>query len=499
MTRPEVQAALAALSQNRSAEAQALLQAAGPDLFDDPTAMQVWSLAAGDLGQRAAALAAQERAARLAPGDAQTQFNYGVLLQQAQDLAAAMARYSQALRLAPDHRGALNNLSDLYRRRGRSAEGYGLMARFLAGGGDARGLELRLAKLALDTRRWDEAEHWFGAAARAKPGDAQIAFEHAMLALLREDWAKGWPLYEARLRVHGGPGLAMHTYPLAPWDGAAAGRVLLHREQGLGDAIMFASAVPDMIAAGVTPHLAQAASLQRLFAASFPRAQVWASVTAAGVAEQPTQPFLRVCGPLDAQAPICSLGALRMAGGPPPKRAYLRAPGEEMAAWKDRLDALAPPRTGVRRIGLCFAARRPTFSADGLTNGELKSIPAAVLARLAEVANVQWISLHDASTAALFADAVGIDCVDLSPWITDFADTAAVIAHLDLVVTVDTAVAHLAGALGAPTWLMLRHQADWRWGLDRADTVWYRDIQCFRQPQAGDWAAVVEAVAQALR
>jgi tetratricopeptide (TPR) repeat protein len=213
MTRPEIQAALAALGQKRNAEAQALLQAAGADLADDPLAMQVWSLAVGELGQRAAALAAQERAARLAPDDAQAQFNYGVLLQQAQDLPAAIARYAQALRLAPDHRGALNNLSDLYRRRGRSAEGYALMARYLGGGGDARGLELRLAKLALDTRRWDEAEHWFSAAAQAQPDDAQIAFEHAMLALLREDWARGWLLYEARLRVHGGPGLAMHTYP----------------------------------------------------------------------------------------------------------------------------------------------------------------------------------------------------------------------------------------------------------------------------------------------
>jgi Tfp pilus assembly protein PilF len=499
MTRPEIQAALAALGQKRNAEAQALLQAAGADLADDPLAMQVWSLAVGELGQRAAALAAQERAARLAPDDAQAQFNYGVLLQQAQDLPAAIARYAQALRLAPDHRGALNNLSDLYRRRGRSAEGYALMARYLGGGGDARGLELRLAKLALDTRRWDEAEHWFSAAAQAQPDDAQIAFEHAMLALLREDWARGWLLYEARLRVHGGPGLAMHTYPRPPWDGAAPGRVLIHREQGLGDAIMFASAVPDMIAAGVTLHLAQAPSLQRLFAASFPGAQVWSSVTMAGVAEQPLQPFLRVCGPLDAQAPICSLGALRMADGPPLKRAYLRAPAEEMAVWKQRLDALAPPRAGVRRIGLCFAARRPTFSADGLTNGELKSIPAAALAPLAEVSNVQWISLHDPSTAALFADALGLDCVDLSPWITDFADTAAAIAHLDLVVTVDTAVAHLAGALGAPTWLMLRRQADWRWGVDRDDAVWYSDMRCFRQKQAGDWAAVLAAVAQALR
>lgn len=498
MSAPEAEAALAALNASNPAEAVRLLRAAGASVADNPLALQVWSLAISASGSNAASLALLERAARIAPCDAQAHFNYAVELQAINDLPAAIARYAHVLQLMPSHLGALNNLSDLYRRRGRSAEGYALMQRFLAGGGGASGQELRLAKLALDTRRWDEAETWFEADALATPGGPKGAFEYAMLLLLREDWARGWPRYEARLPLYGLSGLAVARYPLPAWDGESQVSVLIHREQGLGDAIMFAAAVPDMIAAGVETHLAQAPSLQRLFAASFPGAKIWSSATVIGAAEQPAQPFLRACGPLDAQAPICSLGALRMIGGPPHRQAYLRAPAPEMATWKERLDALAPPHNGKRRIGLCFAARRPNFDVEGAVNGELKSIPAAVLAPLAAVRNVQWVSLHDATSAALLADAVDLDIVDLSPWITDFADTAAAIAHLDLVVSVDTAVAHLAGGLGAPTWLLLRRDADWRWGIDREDAIWYPHMRVLRQSRAGDWDDVIAALARAL-
>ena len=498
MSADPVAEALAALAQGSAAQALALLRGAGAAIADHPLALQAWSVALEGENETAASLALAERAARIAPSDAQAYFNWAVQLQAMNDLPAAMARYAQALRLIPDHLGALNNLSDLYRRNGRSAEGYALMQRFLASGGASAGQEIRLAKLALDTHRLEEAERWFSAAAKADPANPLIAFEHAMLLLLREDWARGWAGYEARLALYGPGGLAMANYPLPAWDGRSPGHVLIHREQGLGDTMMFAAAIPDMIAEGITPHIAQAPSLYRLFAESFPGAHVWSSITVIGVDQQPEQPFLRVCGPLDAQAPVCSLGALRMGGGPPPPRPYLRAPAHEIPLWKERTETLAPRLVGKRRVGLCFAARRPAVQANGAVNGELKSIPGASLNQLADVPHTQWFSLHDSSTAPLLADGPSLDIVDLSPWITDFADTAAAIAHLDLVITVDTAVAHLAGGLGAPTWLLLRRNADWRWGVDREDAVWYPQMRVFRQTTDGDWAPVVAAVARAL-
>ena len=493
------QQAARALNAGRKDEALRILRTAGPAIADDAVALQVWAVAL-EGADRVQALALLERAVRIAPGDAQGHFNLGVNLQAADDLPRAIAHYQQALSLQPAHSGALNNLSDLLRRRGRSEEGWALMQRYLAGGGAASGMEARLAKLALDTRRFDDAEAWFSAAQAAAPGDPRVAFEHAMLTLAREDYARGWPGYEARLAVYGAAGLAMNAYDLPAWDGEArpGANVLLHREQGLGDMMMFASAVDGIVEAGATPHLAMAASLNRLFAASFPKAKVWSSVTLARQTQQPPQRFLQVCGPLDAAAPMCGLGALRMTDGPPAPHAYLKPPADEVARWKARMEQLAPPRRGERRVGLVIGARLPRYSDDGMTNGMRKSIPAAGLEALADVANVRWFSLHDRASAAQLADVPRLPIVDLSPWISDFADTAAAIAGLDLVVSVDTAVAHLAGAMGKPLWLLLWRNADWRWGLTREDSGWYPQVKTFRQSRAGQWDEVVARVAAAL-
>lgn len=496
----EVQAALAALAAGQKAEALSILKTAAADVADDPLALQAWAVALEGPGARVESLALLERAVRIAPGDAQAHFNLAVNLQAIDDFPRAIAHYERALDLAPAMLGPLNNLSDLYRRRGRPEEGWALMQRYLAAGGTPAGLEIRLAKLGIDTHRYDEAETWFQAATKAAPNDPKVAFEHAMLALLREDWRAGWPLYEARLKSYGPAALAIYPYAMPAWDGRAkAGdQVLLHREQGLGDMMMFAAAIPEMIEAGVTPHLAMAPSLLRIFAESFPEARVWSSLTYVGAAQQPPQRFLEVCGPIHAQAPMASLGALRMQAGPPKPAPYLKAPQAEIARWKARMEALAPPRAGERRVGVVIGARLPRFSDDGMTNGIRKSVPAADAEALADVTNVRWFSLHDRESAAQLADVPRLPVVDLSGWITDFADTAAAIANLDLVVTVDTAVAHLAGAMGKPVWLLLWRNADWRWGIEREDSVWYPHVRTFRQMRAGRWGEAVESVAAAL-
>lgn len=500
MTAATVQSAIAAMQAGRQAEALNALKSLGVAAVHDPLALQVWAMLLSSPDHRPDALALTERAVRIAPADSQAHFNLAVTLQSLDRLTDAIPHYEQALSLDAGHLGALNNLSDLYCRRGRPEEGWRLMERFRAISDATAGLEIRLAKLALDTRRLGEAETWFQAAARHAPRDPSVAFEHSMLTLLREDFARGWPQYEARLALHGHSGLGIFPHGQPPWRGEPVeGRALLiHREQGLGDMMMFASAVPELIEEGARLHLAMHPPLVRLFANSFQKAKVWSSATITGAGRQPNQPYLQVTGPIDLQASMCSLGALRMTAGPPPPVAYLRPPPTEVARWAEIMNALAPPRSGERRAGLVIGARRPIFSDDGMTNHRRKSIPPELIEALADAPGMRWFALHDRESRGMLADIPSLPVIDLAPWITDLADTAAAIANLDLVVTVDTAVAHLAGAVGKPVWLLLWRNADWRWGVDRSDSYWYPHARVFRQSRPAQWAGVLEDVVKAL-
>jgi hypothetical protein len=494
-----VAAALAAHRAGRGEEALALLRALGPAAADDPLALQLWAVLLPE-AQHGEALALNARAARIAPGDAQAHHNLGVRLQGHDRLDEAILAYRQALALDPEFLGALNNLSDLLRRRDRSEEGWALMARYLAAGGSPVGVEIRLAKLALDTRRLEEAAHWFEAAVAAAPDDPQVTWEHAMLSLLVEDWAAGWRRYEARLAVYGHQGLGIfpHAAPLWTGEPVAGRRLLLHREQGLGDMIMFAAAVPGLVDEGARVDLAVSPALTRLFEISFPDVRTWTSFTVLGEGPQPPQRYLQAMGPADMQAPMGSLGALRMAGGPPAPRAYLRADPADVAVWAERLEALAPRRAGETRAGVVIGARRPRFSDDGMINAMRKSVPPALAAILAAARNTRWFALHDRESADMLADIPGLPFADLGPWLTDLADTAAAIANLDVVVSVDTAVAHLAAAMGKPVILLLWFAADWRWGHARSDSAFYPQVTVLRQARPGEWPPVLEAAARAV-
>jgi hypothetical protein len=168
---------------------------------------------------------------------------------------------------------------------------------------------------------------------------------------------------------------------------------------------------------------------------------------------------------------------------------YLHAPPERIAAWTPRM-----PADGLR-VGLAWRGN-PAHENDAD-----RSLPAlATLAPLADIAGINWISVqqgHGADEAR--TPPPGMTLHDLGSTIADFADTAAIIAQLDLLICVDTAVAHLAGALGVPCWLMLNdYKTDWRWLATRTDTPWYPGMRLFRQARAGDWAAVVDAIAREL-
>lgn len=308
-----------------------------------------------------------------------------------------------------------------------------------------------------------------GLARGPDPGaQALLGFGIAQGLLLQGRWEEGWAAMAARFQLPGTP--ALLAAPGRPWAGEdPRGRtVLVQWEQGFGDAFMALRGVSRLAAAGAQVVL------------GCPEAVVRILGTCAGL--RVLQKGDRLDLPADTlQVPMLDLPW--RTGGPTWEGPYLGVPDEVPEAERLRaaLEALPPGR----RIGLCWEGS-PAHVRDGE-----RSLPGPLLARLAPVPGVQWIQLTRAPRSRPDLPMLGLG--DL-----DFAQVAFVLARLDGLVSVDSAYAHLAGAMGIPVHLLLHHLPDWRWGLGRPDTPWYLHHRLWRQPSPGDWGAVLGALAEAL-
>lgn len=463
------------------------------------------------LGRTREAVAAHQRAVALAPADPGLRFGLGVALQAAQSLDEAVEAYRAALALDPRHVPSRANLALALGALGRHdqslaaadeaialapgiAEAHGARASALRATGRAgEALAAIDAALALapgnapfhanranalrDLGRLAEARDACDRAITLEPGLADARRNRAMLMLLAGEWEQGWREWEWRKRSSEPSG---DRFPARPaWTGAeevAGRRVFLHWEQGFGDTIQFCRYAPLLAARGARVALSVQEPLLRLARSLAPGIEV------VGGAREPA-------GGFDLHCPLMSLPlAFGTTPGSVPPPARLRAPPELEAAWAARLG----PRDGRPRIGLAWSGR-PSHA-----NDRNRSMPFAALAPLLD-AGARWICIQQeirpADAAALRADGrVG----HFGAEIVDFADTAALLAQLDLVLSVDTAVAHLAGTLGLPLWLLLPRDPDWRWLAGREDSPWYPSARLFRQAAPGDWADVVGQVSAAL-
>ncbi|MBM3488711.1 MAG: glycosyltransferase family 9 protein [Alphaproteobacteria bacterium] len=280
-------------------------------------------------------------------------------------------------------------------------------------------------------------------------------------------FAEGWARFEARRRLPH-PAAEERGWNEPRWDGGALdGRtILVHDEQGLGDAIQFARYVPALAARGGRVVLACRAPLVRLFG------------TLAGVAA--VVPRGAAIEPCAVRVPIMSLPFhLGTTVETIPAAPYLAVPPGIVAP--SAIAAAAGLRVGIVRAG------NPAHARDSE-----RSLAPDHLAPLASVGGVSWFGLQPggAPLASVLSGAI-----ELGAGFTDLADTAAAIAVLDLVITVDTAVAHLAGALGKRVWILITHVPDWRWLLGRDDSPWYPTARLYRQPARGDWSTVVARLA----
>ncbi len=340
--------------------------------------------------------------------------------------------------------------------------------------------------------RTDEALAHYRMALAFKPDYIAAGLRESLTQLLKGDFRAGWRNYERRWRSkdHGTP---MRSYPQALWTGEklASGRLLIWREQGIGDEIMFAGLVPDVLRTGNRCILECDARLRPLFVRSFPSVEV---VSSDDARENDAQ---------ENNDPQTGMAAHLPSGSLP--RLFRRTAASFAATTSPYLK---PARSAVDR----FRARYATVESQRLVGlawytsnhktGRHRSIDLSSFAPLFARAGIRWISLQYGSHDALHRQAVAAGApllIDRSvDQLANIDLFAAQLTAMDLVITIDNSTAHLAGALGIPAWVLLPFASDWRWLEAREDCPWYPTLRLFRQTRRGEWRSVVERVASTL-
>jgi hypothetical protein len=388
-----------------------------------------------------AAIAHFNRALALRPDQAETHNNLALALEHLGRLDEAVAHYNHSLNLGPNQAETHNNLGNALEHQG----------------------------------RLDEAMASYERALALKPDYPEVHYNRALMFLLRGEYAPGWAEYEWRLRCKSNP--QSHEFHCPKWSGEPLGgrTILVHAEQGFGDVIQFLRYVPIVAQLDANVALAVPRPLFRL-ADNLP---------GVGAVLSDGDPILEA----DLHCPLLSLP---YAFGTtletiPNSVPYLTPPADALAAWASRFSTCSELKVGLVWSG----------NPENKLN-TTRSIALPALETLWGIAGIRWFSLQVGKQAGDIALVPKQPIDDLSPFLTDFGETAAAICHLDLVITVETAVAHLAGALGRPVWVPLAFVPAWRWLLGRQDSPWYPTMRLYRQTTPGDWTTVVQALADAL-
>ncbi len=444
-----------------------------------------------DLGRQEEALSAYERALSIDPGHAASQHNRAFVLEALGRTEAALEAYALALALGPDDAEILTNRGNAFYRRERMTEALADYGRVLA----LRPLEARShynhAKALEALGRLDEALAGYERALDRDPGLEAAYWERSRCLLKLHQFAEGWADYEHRwrearfLRTAVGQVTADLRARLDPDLSvqALAGRwVLVVGEQGVGDILMFASILPDLARDAAEVTLLCEPRLQRLFRHSFPGLTV---IDPAAAAERPPR--------ADHVVAIGSLGRLyRDRREDFPGAPYLAARPEVRARWEERLGA----RTAPLRVGISWRGGVAGTGAAG------RSMTLADLAPVLGLPMCEFVSLQygDVDDEVAAANRHLGRPIRLFPAqnIGDFEDLAALTQSLDVVVSVQTAIIHLAGAVGQRALVMVPHNPEWRYGATGEDIPWYRSVRLERQAVPGAWAQVIERVARRL-
>jgi tetratricopeptide (TPR) repeat protein len=424
------------------------------------------------------AIASFQRALQLAPPSAELYNNFALALKDSGQIEPALAAFDQAIAIRQDYANGHFNRGNLLLESWRldeAAASYQLAIRSKPDDADAY---CKLGIAYYDLGRLDDALAAFEEALRRQPNYPEARRNRGLVLLSQGRFSQGWPDYEWRFEC---AGFVKRSCPQPRWDGSALdGRTLLvYAEQGLGDTLFFIRYLRAIDAAG---------------------GRIWAEVQSALVPLLEQSGFgqwlVRPDAPpdFDVHCPLASLPSLVAVGQGEPywPGTYFEAQADRVALWKNRLTVISGFKVGIMWAG------SPDYSHD-----RLRSVRLAEFRPLADIPGVRLISLQKGLPREQIAAAEPIEIVDLGDSLDEsagaFIDTAAVIENLDLVITVDTSVGHLAGGMGVPVWVALQISPDWRWQARGSITAWYPSMRLFRQTQFDVWQPVFAEIAGELR
>jgi tetratricopeptide (TPR) repeat protein len=424
----------------------------------------------------AGALRSQCHAIALQPDRAAFYVHHGRLLKTAGHLQEAVTSYRRSLAVAPDDLWALSDLSEVLLMRGSIMAACSCSVRLAALVPDQM---VGYSKLGLAVKSGnDVVAAWkaYDRGLRIDPENAALRYQRAEVMLQSGAWEEGWREYRWRWRRE-----TPRPFPHPIWDGEdllAGGKLLVWGEQGIGDEIMFAAGLRDLVRRGIPCVLECDPRLVSLFARSFPEIEIVA------YRDRPAEALLD--GGITAQIAIGDLPH-RLSGARP----YLKPDQTAVAGFRAKHGS---PLT----IGLSWWT-----AASTMRSIPLQALASALLASFPEKDAVRLVSLQYGAVAEELAEAVrqglAVHDDDGLDRTNDIDGLAALVGAMDLVVSIDNSTLHMAGALGVPTWGLLPYAAEWRWMLGREDTPWYPAVRLFRQPWAGGWSAVLGRLSEALR
>jgi len=413
----------------------------------------------------------------LEPGYGSALNNLGLVLKRLGRIAEGIECLHQAVTLSPNVVDLQTNLASALIDYGDLAAARPVIEAVLKVDQDNVDPYILLGNLETLTGNLSAARQAYDKAVEIAPEDSNAQYSLALLLLLMGDFANGWQAYEARWNR---PDFTStpRNFGVDRWDGGPLGNrtLLIHAEQGAGDTIQFCRLVHDIRRQHPDARiiLEVDTALSRLCAHSFAgNAQVFSFRDPAGS----NLPKFDTYIPVISAAGLLGTDLDTLPGTLP----YLTPPPDEATYWQKRMTSSA---AGLN-IGVVWAGK-PTHRRDSH-----RSITAGHLAPLFELDGTNWFSLQ-VGHGALQKPLPGLS--DLAPMLLDFAATAGAVSALDLVISVDTSVAHLAGAMGKRVWTLLPFIPDWRWLVDRGDSPWYPSMRLYRQLDDGDWATVIERV-----